>query len=65
MDERYIWLPNDADGAIGYISDEDDDPITDAPEFGLSYLEATPDYRDRVLKDRCQGRPVFEWQILS
>merc|ERR1711991_135584 len=61
----YQYLDNDAKGAIGYITGDDNLSInlTDEKEYGILYKNASDDYRERVLEDQCDGRPCYEWQV--
>ena len=61
---NYPWMDDDADGAIGYNTDEGDtDSRFEHSDYGKYYKDASAAYSEMILKDQNLGRPVYEWQV--
>ena len=59
----YNYIDSDANNAVGYITEDEDDEIEIHKDYGKTYKMAGNEYRELVLSDHCQGRPVYEWQV--
>jgi len=60
---EYNWIDDDANDAVGYVTDDEDDEVAAHKCYGSAYPAADDEYRAMVLDDGCGGRPVFEWQV--
>ncbi|ETO01236.1 hypothetical protein RFI_36204, partial [Reticulomyxa filosa] len=60
---NYQYLDDNSRNAIGYVSENDNDELLVDPEYGKHYCHASEKYRSQVLRDPCDGRPVYEWQV--
>ena len=60
---EYNFIDDDAKNAVGYVTDDEDDEIMEHPDYGKMYSDADHEYRDMILEDHCDGRPVYEWQV--
>eukprot|EP01083_Nonionella_stella_P014923 41797_1 len=60
---EYNYIDDDAKNAVGYITDDEDDEIMEHTDYGAVYSDASDEYREMILEDHCDGRPVYEWQV--
>lgn len=60
---EYNFIDDDAKNSVGYITDDEDDEIMDHNDYGKLYPDASDDYKQLILEDHNDGRPVYEWQV--
>lgn len=60
---EYNFIDDDAKNSVGYITDDEDDEILDHTDYGKLYNDSSDDYKQLILEDHCDGRPVYEWQV--
>lgn len=60
---EYNFINDDAKNSVGYITDDEDDEIMEHKDYGKLYTDSSDEYKQLILEDHCDGRPVYEWQV--